>query len=77
MYAAPVVYSITIVPQKWLTLYRLDPMTGVVEGFRWALLGTSQPPDWTLLVAALLVVPIFLGGLYIYKRAERNIVDIA
>ena len=77
MYAAPVVYSITIIPQKWLTLYRLDPMAGVVEGFRWALLGTSQPPDWTLIVSALLMLPVFLGGLYAFKRSERNIVDIA
>lgn len=77
MYATPVVYSITIVPDKWLTLYRLNPMTGVVEGFRWALLGTGQPPDWTFMAAALLTIPVFIGGLYVYKRAERNIVDIA
>jgi lipopolysaccharide transport system permease protein len=51
-------------------------MTGVIEGFRWALLGTSQPPDWTLAVSALLTVPLFIGGLYMFKRSERNIVDI-
>jgi lipopolysaccharide transport system permease protein len=77
MYVTPVVYSITIVPEQLLTLYRLNPMTGVVEGFRWALLGTGRPPDWTLLVSVLIMVPIFIGGLYTYKRAERNIVDIA
>jgi lipopolysaccharide transport system permease protein len=77
MYATPVVYSITLVPPSWLIFVRLNPMTGVVEGFRWALMGTSQPPDWTLLASALLMLPIFIGGLYVFKRAERNIVDIA
>lgn len=77
MYAAPVVYSMEIVPERWRTLYRLNPMTGVIEGFRWALLGSSPPPDWTLLVSALFFLPIFVGGLYYFKRVERNIVDIA
>jgi lipopolysaccharide transport system permease protein len=76
MYATPVVYSLTLVPERWLGLYHLNPMTGVIEGFRWALLGTSQPPDWTLAVSALLTVPVFIGGLYMFKRSERNIVDI-
>jgi homopolymeric O-antigen transport system permease protein len=76
MYATPVVYSISLVPKQFLTLYRLNPMTGVVEGFRWALLGTGQPPDWTLLVGALIALPIFVGGLYNFCRVERNIVDV-
>jgi len=77
MYATPVVYSLTIVPEKWQTLYRLNPMVGVIEGFRWALLGTGRAPDWTLLVSALITIPIFVGGLYAYRRVERSIVDIA
>ena len=77
MYATPVVYSISIVPERWRLLYRLNPMTSVVEGFRWALLGTSPPPDWTLAVGCLLVLPVFIGGLYYFKRVERNIVDVA
>jgi len=51
-------------------------MTGVTEGFRWGLLGTGSPPGWTLLVSSLIVIPIFIGGLYHFKRVERNIVDI-
>lgn len=76
MYATPVVYSLTLIPEEWQTLYRLNPMTGVIEGFRWALLGTGQPPHWTLPVSALLVIPILIGGLYNFKRVERNIVDV-
>jgi len=77
MYATPVVYSLTLVPARWLTLYHLNPMTGVIEGFRWALLGTSQPPDWTLAASTLLTIPLLIGGLYIFKRSERTIIDIA
>ena len=77
MYATPVVYSIKLVPEAWLPLYRLNPMTGVIEGFRWALLGSGHPPDWTMLVSTLLLVPVLIGGLYVFRRVERNIVDIA
>lgn len=81
MYATPVVYSISLVPslipEKWLWLYRLNPMTGVVEGFRWALLGSSPPPDWIFGLSALACLPLMLGALYSFKRVERNIVDVA
>jgi lipopolysaccharide transport system permease protein len=77
MYATPVVYSISIVPERWRTLYRLNPMTAVIEGFRWGLLGTGQPPDWTALAGALIVLPIFIGGLYNFRHIERSIVDVA
>jgi len=76
MYATPVVYSISIVPAALLPLYKLNPMTGVVEGFRWALLGQGTPPDWTILISALITIPIFVGGLYVFRRVERTIVDI-
>jgi lipopolysaccharide transport system permease protein len=77
MYATPVVYSMTLIPDEWRLLYKLNPMTGVVEGFRWAILGTSAAPDWTLLASFLLILPVLVGGLYNFKRVERNIVDIA
>jgi lipopolysaccharide transport system permease protein len=77
MYSAPVVYSISLVPEKWRTLYSLNPVTAVVEGFRWALLGTGIQPDWKLAVTTVCVVLLFIGGLYNFKRVERNIVDIA
>ena len=77
MYTAPVVYSISLVPAEWRTLYSLNPVTAVVEGFRWALLGTGALPDWKLAVTTLCVVVFFTGALYNFKRVERNIVDIA
>jgi lipopolysaccharide transport system permease protein len=77
MYATPVVYSISLVPAEWRPLYRLNPMTGVIEGFRWALLGTGVPPDWTMIVSAIIVLAILVGALYNFKRVERNVVDVA
>lgn len=78
MYATPVVYSIEIVPEQWRTLYRLNPMTGVIEGFRWALLGTGQAPDWLLMsLSGLISFLVLVIGIYIFKRVERSIVDLA
>lgn len=77
MFATPVVYAITIIPQRWLTLYRLNPMTNVIEGFRWALLGVGQPPDALFCISGLMVIPLFITGIFYFRRTERTIVDIA
>ena len=77
MYATPVVYALSVVPARLLNLYWLNPMTVVTQGFRWALLGGAPPPTWTLPVAFIIAVPVCVAGLYIFKRAERNIVDFA
>lgn len=77
MYATPVVYSSTLVPEKWKTLYQLNPMTNVIDGFRWALLG-DPPPNWEMLaLSSGLMFFVFLGGLFVFKRVERNIIDIS
>ena len=77
LYATPVVYAISMVPERWRTLYRLNPMTNVVDGFRWALLGAGQPPDLMFPLSALLVLPVLISGAYYFRRTERTIVDIA
>jgi lipopolysaccharide transport system permease protein len=77
MFVTPVVYAISIIPERWLTLYRLNPMTNVIEGFRWALLGTGQPPDLLFFISALLIVPLLIAGAFYFRRTERTIVDIA
>ena len=76
MYATPVVYAMSLIPEQWRLLYRLNPMTVVIEGFRWALLGTGQPPDRTSLASALLVLPVLISGAYYFRRTERTIVDV-
>lgn len=75
-YLTPVVYSATLVPAQWQTLYRLNPMTTVIEGFRWALLGTGTPPDATVGIAAALVTLLVITGMFYFRRTERTIVDM-
>jgi lipopolysaccharide transport system permease protein len=78
MYATPVVYALSIIPERWRTLYRLvNPMTSVIEGFRWALLGTGHPPDRITLLSVLWILPLLIMGAFYFRRTERTIVDIA
>lgn len=77
MYATPIVYALSVIPERWRTLYRLNPITGVVEGFRWALLGEGTAPDGIFLLSILIMLPVLISGLYYFRRTERNIVDIA
>jgi lipopolysaccharide transport system permease protein len=75
-YLTPVAYSATLVPEAWRWLYRLNPMYAVVEGFRWALLGTAAPPDWSFLVSAGFVTMLLVTGAFYFRRTERTIVDV-
>lgn len=76
MYASPVIYPVSMVPEQLLFLYQLNPMTGVIEGFRWALLGSSPPPGpWFLLSIALVVVGVITGAM-VFRRTERTVVDL-
>ncbi len=77
MYAVPVVYSIRIIPEKWLYIYALNPMVGVIEGMRSAFLGTSAMP-WDLLgIGSLVSIILFTFGAFYFKRMERTFADIA
>jgi lipopolysaccharide transport system permease protein len=76
MYATPIVYPITTIPEGTLRyLYSLNPMVGVVQGFRWALFGGS-PPDMTLLVSTVAVLLLLVGGLFYFKRMEKTFADV-
>ena len=76
MYASPVVYSASIIPSaKWQVVYALNPMAGVIQGFRWALLGTN-PPALSLLVSIGVVLVLLVSGLFFFKRMERVFADI-
>lgn len=75
-YLTPVAYSATLIPEQWQTLYRLNPMTSVVEGFRWALLSTGQAPDWTIAFSTGLVLVLLITGAFYFRRTERTIVDV-
>lgn len=75
-YASPVVYSVTLLPKGlWRLVYGLNPMVGVIQGFRWALLG-SAPPDGTMLVSLGMCLLLFMTGLWNFKRMERTFADV-
>jgi lipopolysaccharide transport system permease protein len=76
MYASPVVYSVSIIPEKWRLLYSLNPMVGVIEGFRWALLGKEQPDFAVMAMSTTVVAILLVGGLVYFKRTERVFADI-
>jgi lipopolysaccharide transport system permease protein len=76
MFATPVVYSSHLVPEKWRPLYGLNPMTGVVEGFRWALLGRANGVPTQVWVSAGMVVLLLVGGLFYFRRMESTFADI-
>lgn len=76
MFMTPVAYPSSIVPEKWRALYGLNPMAGVVEGFRWALLGKTQAPGPLLAVSIVAVILILIGGLFYFRRMEETFADI-
>ena len=75
MYASPVVYSATMVSGRWTWIYGLNPMAGVIVGFRWALLGTA-PPNMLLAASVVGTIAILVSGLAFFKRAERVFADV-
>jgi lipopolysaccharide transport system permease protein len=74
--ASPVAYSSTLVPARWRPFYGLIPMAGVIEGFRWALLGKAQAPGAMLWVSVVVVAVVLVGGLYYYRRMEKTFADV-
>ncbi len=76
MYASPLVYSTTLVPDKWQIVYSLNPMAGVIDGFRWALLGHRDFPLTGLAVSLVGAVALAALGLFVFQRVERNFADV-
>jgi len=75
LFASPVVYPSSMLPEQFQLLYGLNPMAGVIEGFRWALLGTT-PPGGMILVSVGVVVLLLVGGLFYFKRMEQYFADV-
>jgi lipopolysaccharide transport system permease protein len=76
MFASPVAYPSSLVPERWRWLYGLNPMAGVIEGFRWALTGHGQPPNVMLAVSTAMVLLLVGGGLAFFNRMEGTIADV-
>lgn len=75
-YLTPIVYSASEVPEQWQFFYALNPMVGVVEGFRWALLGTADAPSPMIGVSAAISIAVFISGMYYFRRMERTFADM-
>ncbi len=76
MYASPVAYSTGLIPRGiWRILYGLNPLAGVIQGFRWALLGAA-PPDELMGVSVVIVFVLLISGLYYFKRMEKTFADV-
>jgi len=76
MFVSPVAYPVSVVPEKWRLLYSLNPMAGVIEGFRWALLGKERPDFAVIAVSAFVVLSLLFGGIVYFNRMERTFADI-
>jgi lipopolysaccharide transport system permease protein len=75
MFLTPVVYSSSLVPGRWRVLYALNPMVGVVEGFRWSLLGVGTGPSPMLGASVLVALALFLSGIVWFRGRERTFAD--
>ena len=76
MFITPIAYSSTMIPDKWKLIYSLNPMAGVVNGFRWALLGIGEGPGADLLVSVVVSFVLLISGLIYFKRTERLFADM-
>jgi lipopolysaccharide transport system permease protein len=76
MFATPIIYPISVVPESWRLLYSLNPMVGVVEGFRWALLGNGSGMDAMFGVSALVVAGVLVGGVLYFQSVQQTFADV-
>jgi lipopolysaccharide transport system permease protein len=76
LFMTPIAYPSSLVPEQWRLVYSLNPMVGVVEGFRWALLGTDTSPGPIIIVSSLVAVCLLVGGIIYFRRMESSFADI-
>jgi lipopolysaccharide transport system permease protein len=76
MFGTPIAYPSSMLSEPWRTLFGLNPMTGVVEGMRWALLGTDISPGPTVAVSALAAVVLLVSGAFVFRRMEKTFADL-
>lgn len=76
LFVTPVAYPASLVPEPWRAILGLNPMTGVVEGFRWALLGTVQAPRTIFAISTVVVIALLVAGLYQFRRMEKTFADV-
>jgi lipopolysaccharide transport system permease protein len=76
LFATPVAYPSSLLSEPWRTLYGINPMVGVVEGFRWALLGTRTAPGPIIIVSSLVALLLLVSGAFYFRRMEKTFADV-
>jgi lipopolysaccharide transport system permease protein len=76
MFATPIVYPSSLLSEPWRTLYGINPMVGVVEGFRWALLGTDTAPGLMIAASSVVAIIILIGGAFYFRKMEKTFADV-
>jgi lipopolysaccharide transport system permease protein len=76
LFATPIAYPSSLLSEQWRTLYSINPMVGVVEGFRWALLGVETAPGPMLIVSSLVALALLVGGVFYFRRLEKTFADV-
>jgi lipopolysaccharide transport system permease protein len=76
LFATPVIYATADVPERWRLLLSLNPMSGMIEAFRYALLGTGEPPLPKVAVSVVIVLTLLVTGLLYFRRMERSFADV-
>jgi lipopolysaccharide transport system permease protein len=76
MFATPIVYPASIISEPWRTIYGLNPMVGVIEGFRWSLLNSGNPPGLMVLLSTIVSVLVLISGLFYFRRMEKTFADV-
>lgn len=76
MYASPIVYPLSMVPEQWQWAYSLNPIVGVIEGFRWAVFNQGEPNFMALAISAVVIFLLLVGGLVFFRRMERSFADV-
>ncbi|GAB1723127.1 MAG: ABC transporter permease [Nitrospira sp. CR1.1] len=76
LFATPIAYPSSLLSEPWRTIYGINPMVGVVEGFRWALLGTTSAPGPLIIVSALTMLTILITGMFYFRRMESTFADV-
>jgi len=76
LFATPVAYPSSLLSEPWRTLYGINPMTGVIEGFRWALLGTNTAPGPIIIISSLVALALLVSGAFYFRKMERTFADV-
>jgi lipopolysaccharide transport system permease protein len=76
LFATPIAYPSSLLSEPWRTIYGINPLVGVVEGFRWALLGTDTAPGLVIIVSSLVSLILLISGAYYFRRMEKSFADV-